>query len=60
MLIEYTQELYTSDKTPNPFSPVSKEQILKDLEISRQQTSEGKVRNRAEALTDLRKRHGFI
>lgn len=60
MFIEYAQEQFTSDKILNPFSPVSKEQILKDLEISRQQTSQGKIKNMAEALSDLRKRHGFI
>ncbi|MBQ6503937.1 MAG: hydrogenase nickel incorporation protein HypB [Flexilinea sp.] len=36
------------------------EHILEDLEVSRRQVSQGKVRNMAEALEDLRKRHGFI
>ena len=60
MVFEYTQELFESDKAANPFVPVNEEQILKDLEISREQTSQGKVRKMADALTDLRKRHGFI
>ena len=60
MVFEYTQELFTSEKAPNPFIPVSEEKILKDLEISRQQVSEGRVRNMAEALEDMRKCHGFI
>jgi len=60
MVFEYTQELFASDKAANPFVPVNEEQILKDLEISREQTSQGKVRKMADALTDLRKRHGFI
>ncbi len=60
MVFEYTQELFSSSQTANPFVPVSKEQILKDLELSRQQVSQGKVRNMAVALEDLRRRHGFI
>ena len=60
MVFEYTQELFSSAQTANPFVPVSKEQILKDLELSRQQVSQGKVRNMAVALEDLRRRHGFI
>lgn len=60
MVFEYTQELFASEKTANPFVPVSDEKILKDLEISRQQVLQGIVRNMAVALEDLRKRHGFI
>ena len=60
MVFEYTQELFSSSQIANPFVPVSKEQILKDLELSRQQVSQGKVRNMAVALEDLRRCHGFI
>ena len=60
MVFEYTQELFTSLQKENPFIPVNEEQVLHDLNISRQQASQGKVRNMGEALEDLRKRHGFI
>ncbi len=60
MVFEYTQELFSSSKMTNPFVPVSKEQILNDLELSRRQVSQGKVRNMAAALEDLRRRHGFV
>ena len=59
MVFEYTQGLFSSSKSANPFVPVSKEQILNDLELSRQQVSQGKVRNMAAALDDLRRCHRF-
>lgn len=60
MVFEYTQELFSSSKIANPFFPVSNEQILNDLELSRRQVSQGKVRNMDVAIEDLRRRHGFV
>ena len=59
-VLEFTQQLFTEEKPANPFVPVSKNQILTDLEISRGQISEGSGLSMQDALTNMGKRHGFI
>ena len=60
LVYKYTKGLFTAYKPANPFGPVSREQVLKDLEISRQQVEDGKVQDMGEALEEMRRRHGFI
>ena len=59
-VMEYTQRLFTSKKTANPFVPVSQEQILSDLAESRRQISDGKGLDMEDALNRMGKQHGFI
>ena len=59
-VFQYTRQLYTSQKSSNPFAPLAADQILSDLEESRKQAAEGKCRNMEEALTEMGKRHGFV
>ena len=59
-VLQYTQQLFTSRKPANPFVPVSAEQVLTDLEESRQQISEGNGVDMNDALNELGKRHGFV
>lgn len=42
-----------------PFPPKSREEIYKDLEISRQQAAEGKYQEMGEALTEIREKYGL-
>lgn len=42
-----------------PFPPKSKEDIYKDLEISRWQAAEGKCQEMGEALAEIRENYGL-
>lgn len=42
-----------------PFPLKSREDIYKDLEISRRQTAEGKCQNMGQALSEIKARHGL-
>lgn len=59
-VFEFTQQLFTSRKTANPFAPVSTQQVLSDLSESRQQLAEGKGLDMKDALNELGKQHGFL
>ncbi|MBQ9031411.1 MAG: hypothetical protein IJ106_08175 [Parasporobacterium sp.] len=56
----YTQVLFTSRKPANPFTPVTEEKVLADLQESRKQISNGEGVNMKSALTEMGKQHGFI
>ena len=59
-VMEFTRQLFTAKKPANPFVPVSKNQILSDLEKSRKQLDEERGLDMQDALTNLGKRHGFL
>ncbi|MCM1156069.1 MAG: hypothetical protein NC392_12010 [Roseburia sp.] len=59
-VLEFTQQLFTSKKPANPFTPVSQEQILSDLTESRHQISSGQGTDMEDALNRMGKQHGFI
>ena len=59
-VLEFTKSLFTSKRPANPFVPLTTEQILRDLEISRQQAAQGQTYDMGEALEELRRRHGFV
>jgi len=42
-----------------PFQPKSREEIYCDLEISRQQTAEGKCQEMGQALAEIRTKYGL-
>ena len=54
----FAEELAGRQK--NPFVPLTKDQILSDLAISRKQHEEGQSVDAATAITEMRRRHGFI
>lgn len=60
MVYNYTQSLFTSRKPENPFTPLTTDIILSDLEESRKQINEGKGLNISDALDELGEKHGFI
>lgn len=57
VIFEMTKKLF-EDKS-SPFIPVSKEQILQDVEISEKQIDQGKKTGASEAIQELRKRYGL-
>ncbi len=59
-VMEYTQQLFTSEKPANPFVPLTSGQILSDLDISHQQIIDGEGIPANAAIADMGRRHGFI
>lgn len=56
----YTQKLFTSRRPANPFTPLTKAQILEDLDESEKQVAESRCREAVSAIEELRKKHGFV
>ncbi len=59
-VLEYAQGLFSSKKQDNPFVPLTREQILGDLEESRQQIADGKGVPAETVMEEIGKKHGFI
>ena len=59
-VFKYTQQLFVSNKSANPFLNVDSGQVLSDLDISREQISRGEGLNMEEALMKLGQEHGFL
>lgn len=57
-VMEFTQQLFTSRKPANPFTPLNQEQIFSDLDESRRQISDGKGLDMEDALKRMGKQHG--
>ncbi len=59
-VFEYTQNLFGAKERENPFLPLTKDQILEDLAVSRKQIDEGEVCPMDDALDELEKKYGFV
>ena len=59
-VMEYTQRLSTANKPATPFIPASSDEILSDLEESRQQIASGQGLNMKDTLKELGKCYGFV
>ena len=53
---DFTKKVF-QHSTDCPFPPKSREEIYKDLEISRQQATEGKCQEMGEALTEIKEKY---
>ena len=60
LVFNYTRSLFSSANNPNPFVPLTEDQILSDLAESRQQIADGKGMNMREALSEMGEKHGFV
>lgn len=56
----YVQQLFTSYRPANPYEKKTSEAILRDLEESRRQISDGHGQSLMTALSEMGKQHGFI
>ena len=56
----FTQELFDANKSENPYTPVSEQQIINDLVESQRQIACGEGMNMEDALRQMGKEHGFI
>ena len=59
-VFEFTQQLFVSRKPANPFVPLTAEQILSDLQESREQIAAGQGMDMQDALEEMGKRYGFV
>lgn len=57
---QYVKDLFVSERPANPYTPVSTEQILSDLELSRRQIEEGNYQDMQDALSEMGRKHGFV
>lgn len=54
---QFAKRLFTLRSDKQPFQPKSREEIYKDLEISRQQAAEGKCQEMGQALAEIREKY---
>ena len=58
MVAEMPDEL-VANVMPHPFKPVSKEQVMEDLDASDEDIREGRVKDAHQAMKDIRVRLGM-
>lgn len=59
-VLEFTRKLFTSERPANPHTQLTSDQILGDLEESRNQIAHGEGLSMDDALNDLGRQYGFI
>lgn len=59
-VLEFTRKLFTSERPANPHTQLTSDQILGDLEESRNQIVRGEGLSMEDALNDLGRQYGFI
>lgn len=57
VIFEMTKKLF--DDKASPFAPVSKKQVLQDLNVSSRQIDQANVQDASEAIRELRKNYGL-
>ena len=56
---QFAKNLFMLRRDKHQFSPKSREEIYKDLEVSRQQAAEGKCQDMGKALAEIREKYGL-
>lgn len=59
-VFHYAQRLFAAKKTQNPFTAVTAEQVVLDIEQSEKDISEGNYRPMESVLDDMERRYGFV
>ncbi|MDO5328307.1 MAG: hypothetical protein Q4G00_16580 [Clostridia bacterium] len=57
VIFEMTKKLF--DDKASPFAPVSKKQILQDVDVSSRQIEQGNTQDTAEAIRELKTKYGL-
>ena len=57
IIFEMTKKLF--DDKASPFAPVSKKQILQDVDVSSQQIVQGDIKDASEAIRELKTKYGL-
>ena len=59
-IFEFARNIFTSIRPANPFTPVTKEDIIRDLAESSAEFDAGLGMNARDAIQAMRKQHGFV
>ncbi|MCD7761806.1 MAG: hypothetical protein LUI14_01155 [Lachnospiraceae bacterium] len=59
-VMQYAQKLFVSKKPANPFAAITTEQILRDLDQSENDISEGNYRPMKDVIDEMERQYGFI
>lgn len=59
-VLEFTRKLFTAERPANPHVQLMSDQILSDLEESRNLIAHGEGLSMEDVLNDLGRRHGFV
>lgn len=54
-----TKKLFNLRNADNPFQPLSKQEIIKELQTSRKQTMNGQCKDMDKALEGIREKYGL-
>lgn len=57
VIFDITRNLF--EKHPSPFAPVSKESVLRDIDLSAEQFSRGEAREAQNVISELRSKYGL-
>ena len=57
--IQLRVEDESKKKTQNPYTSLSEDEILRQLEVSRSHASEGKYRDADDVISDMREKYGL-
>lgn len=55
----FTKKLYMLRNSESPFHPLTEEEILNDLQISREQIAQGKCKEMGQAIEEIRNKYGL-
>lgn len=55
----FTKKLYMLRNADSPFHPLSEDDILNDLQISREQIAQGKYKEMGQAIEEIRHKYGL-
>ncbi|MDE5825289.1 MAG: hypothetical protein K2G55_07120 [Lachnospiraceae bacterium] len=55
----FTKKLYMLRNSESPFRPLTEEEILNDLQISREQIAQGKCKEMGQAIEEIRNKYGL-
>ncbi len=59
-VLDYVKLIYTVDATPNPFSPLSADEILLELSVGREQNDSGMGIPFDEAMREIGSENGYV
>lgn len=54
----FTKKLYMLRNNKSPFRPLTEEDIINDLSVSREQVAQGKCREMGQAIEGIRRKYG--
>lgn len=57
---EYTKGLFLCRRPESPFTSITEEMVLADLEVSTEEFEDGKGKDAKSTILEMRRQHGFV